>query len=223
MLDQGGGAASMGDDWWNKRQDKAPKASKTQYSDWYSGAYSGCAMCHYSRGTQYTQLTNTQLADADNNAREAAGLATVAAVTGTVIGSGLALAGVSGLAEAACADGDCTNEIGATGEIGQQYLTQAGGQSQAQFQTTQGVRVVDQLVNGMAYESKVGYTPLTSHISLQVSKDVELLVTGQVNSYSWVFFQSPITGAGGPSGPLYNLLIQNGIYVYYVLPYLFWN
>lgn len=208
----------MGDDWWKKRQDKTPKPPKTQYSDWYSGAYSGCAMCHYSRGTPYTRLTNTQLADADNNAREAAGLATVAAVTGTVIGIGLASAGVSGLVEAACADGDCTNEIGATGEIGEQYLTQAGGQSQVQFQTTQGVRVVDQLVNGMAYESKVGYTPLTNRISLEVSKDVELLVTGQVNSYSWVFFQSPITGAGGPSGPLYNLLIQNGINVYYVLP-----
>lgn len=175
-------------------------------------------MCHYTYGTQYTRLTNTQLADADNNARVAAGQATVAAAAGAAIGTGLGVVGAGGLAEVACADGDCTNEIGATGKVGQRYLGQAGGQSQVQFQTTQGTRVVDQLVNGMAYESKVGYTRLTLDTSLQVAKDVELMITGMVDSASWVFFPSPITGVGGPSGPLFDLLTQNGISVYYVIP-----
>lgn len=65
----------------------------------------------------------------------------------------------------------------------------------------------------MAYESKVGYVPLTQNISLQVSKDVELLNIGVVDQVTWVFFKSPITGLSGPSEPLYQLLTQNGISV----------
>jgi RHS repeat-associated protein len=121
-----------------------------------------------------------------------------------------------------CADGNCLDEIssaiGETGQIGQQYLQQMGGQSQAYFNTTLGGRFIDQLVNGMAYESKVGYVSLTESISLQVAKDVELMSLGLVNSVSWVFFPSPVTGLGGPSGPLYDLLVQNFISVYYVIP-----
>jgi len=110
------------------------------------------------------------------------------------------------------------NRLGSTGDIGEEYLQQNGGTPQQYFQTTQGGRYVDQLVNGMAYESKVGYVSLTEDISLQVSKDVKLLATGQVNSVSWVFFPSPLTGVGGPSLPLYNLLTQNGISVFYIFP-----
>ena len=108
--------------------------------------------------------------------------------------------------------------IGATGDIGEDWLKQFGGRPQAYFPTTQGTRYIDQLINGMAYESKVGYVALTQDISLQVSKDVELIHSGAVSSVSWVFFPSPTTGAYGPSGPLYNLLVNNGIQVFSVIP-----
>jgi RHS repeat-associated protein len=127
------------------------------------------------------------------------------------------------LVESACADGDCTDEvqqvlkgIGETGDLGESWLKQFGGVAQKYFNTSQGGRFIDQLIKGMAYEAKVGYVSLTEEISIQVAKDVELLFTGQVDSVSWVFFPSPITGLFGPSGPLYNLLIQNGISVFIV-------
>lgn len=50
-----------------------------------------------------------------------------------------------------------------------------GGESQVYFRTSQGGRYVDQLVNGIANESKVGYTTLTPDIHLQIAKDVELM------------------------------------------------
>jgi hypothetical protein len=127
---------------------------------------------------------------------------------------------MNGLLEAPAASSMAanTNPIGATGDIGENYLKLADGDSQVYFQTTQGGRYIDQLVNGQAYESKVGYVSLTDSISLQVSKDVELLTTGSVSSVNWVFFPSPVSGSFGPSGPLYNLLIQNGINVFVANP-----
>lgn len=101
--------------------------------------------------------------------------------------------------------------IGATGKIGENALKALGGESQVYFRTGQGGRYVDQLVNGIANESKVGYTSLTSDIRLQISKDVELMNTGQINGSTWHFFQSPVTGMGGPSGPLSEFLEQSGI------------
>jgi hypothetical protein len=119
-------------------------------------------------------------------------------------------------------NGECEEEvsgaIGKTGAIGEKYLQQFGGESQVYFPTDQGARYVDQVINDVAYESKVGYTALTEDISLQVSKDVELMSKGLVKSVSWVFSPSPITGGWGPSVPLFNLLDQNGINVFYVSP-----
>ena len=46
-------------------------------------------------------------------------------------------------------------EIGAVGE---DELKKFGGASQVHFDTTKGKRIVDQFVDGTAYESKVGYT-----------------------------------------------------------------
>lgn len=48
---------------------------------------------------------------------------------------------------------------------------------------------------------------------MQVAKDVELLVTGQVERYEWHFFTSPVTGKIGPTEALFELLDQNGIKV----------
>ncbi|WP_102275579.1 pre-toxin TG domain-containing protein [Cytobacillus massiliigabonensis] len=44
-----------------------------------------------------------------------------------------------------------------------------------------GGRYIDQLANGIAYESKVGYTSLTSRVKTQILKDAELIKKGQIN------------------------------------------
>lgn len=104
--------------------------------------------------------------------------------------------------------------IGSTGQVGEQWLANnLGGTSQAYFSTSQGARYVDQFANGIANESKVGYTSLTSSVQTQISKDVELMQTQQVGGVNWHFFDSPVTGLGGPSQPLLNSLQQNGINV----------
>ena len=104
--------------------------------------------------------------------------------------------------------------IGSTGQVGEQWLANnLGGTSQAYFSTSQGARYVDQFANGIANESKVGYTSLTQSVQIQISKDVELMQTQQVQGVNWRFFDSPVTGLGGPSRPLLNSLQQNGINV----------
>jgi len=112
------------------------------------------------------------------------------------------------------AEGGAFNAIGSTGKVGEQWLAQnLGGEPQVFFNTTQGGRYVDQLVGDIANESKVGYQSLTPSIQLQISKDAELLNGGTFQSVNWHFFQSPVTGLGGPSQPLMNALQQNGINV----------
>jgi hypothetical protein len=101
--------------------------------------------------------------------------------------------------------------IGATGEVGEEALRSLGGESQVFFRTSRGGRYVDQLVGGVAHESKVGYTTLTRSISNQISKDAELIATRQIQGSTWHFFGSPATGLGGPSGPLRAALEQAGI------------
>ena len=111
------------------------------------------------------------------------------------------------------AEGGTYSAIGSTGKIGEQYLQTLGGESQVYFPTSQGGRYIDQLVDGIANESKVGYQSLTPSIQLQISKDAELLNAGAVDGVNWHFFQSPVTGLGGPSQPLLNTLQQNGFNV----------
>jgi hypothetical protein len=112
------------------------------------------------------------------------------------------------------AEGGAYSAIGSTGQVGEQWLAQnLGGDSQVFFNTTQGGRYVDQLVGDVANESKVGYQSLTPTIQLQISKDAELLNGGTFQGVNWHFFQSPVTGLGGPSQPLLNALQQNGINV----------
>jgi RHS repeat-associated protein len=104
--------------------------------------------------------------------------------------------------------------IGSTGQVGEQWLANnLGGTSGKYFSTSQGARYVDQFANGIANESKVGYTSLTTSVQSQISKDVELMQTQQVGGVNWHFFNSPVTGLGGPSQPLLNSLQQNGINV----------
>jgi len=106
------------------------------------------------------------------------------------------------------------SSIGVTGEIGEDALKLLGGQSQVMFQTSQGVRIVDQLAPGdIANEAKVGYTTLDASTALQVSKDAELLQTKAVNGVTWNFYTSPVTGQGGPSATLLKALTNAGIEV----------
>jgi hypothetical protein len=101
--------------------------------------------------------------------------------------------------------------IGKTGEVGEQYLEQLGGKIQQYFDTPYGGRFVDQFVDGIANESKVGYTTLTDSTRLQIFKDVYLFGAGKVDAVNWHFFVSPITGEGGPSQPLQEQLTYHGI------------
>jgi hypothetical protein len=61
-----------------------------------------------------------------------------------------------------------------SGPIGETAQKALGGQSQVFFRTSTGARYVDQLVNGVAHESKVGYTSLTQDTAKQIAKDMEL-------------------------------------------------
>lgn len=96
--------------------------------------------------------------------------------------------------------------IGSTGGVGENFLKLFGGESQVYFKTSQGGRYIDQLVNSVAHESKVGYQSLTANISRQISKDVELIQSGQIQSASWHFFRSPVTERVGLSQPLLEAL-----------------
>ncbi len=134
---------------------------------------------------------------------------TIPAIDPVDLGVGLMMSASRSLGRSALAEEAAG--IGATGEIGESALRQLGGESQVFFRTSQGGRYIDQLVDGIANEAKVGYQSLTPEIRLQMMKDVELIQTQQVQGAVWNFFQSPVTGKIGPSGPLGNLLNSNNI------------
>lgn len=99
-----------------------------------------------------------------------------------------------------------------TGKAGEQVLSAIyGGKSQVYFSTSLGGRYIDQLAENVAHESKVGYTALTQRIRVQILKDAELIRTGAIEKSVWHFFVSGVTGLGGPSQPLIDFLVQNGI------------
>ncbi len=57
----------------------------------------------------------------------------------------------------------------------------------------------------------MGYVSLTDFVKKQIQKDVYARdVLGEV---VWHFFESGVTGKKGPSGPLYDYLIENEIKV----------
>lgn len=107
------------------------------------------------------------------------------------------------------------NKIGSTSVVGEDVLKTLGGEPQKYFKTEigPGGRYVDQFVDGVAHESKVGYTSLTKSITTQIAKDAELISTGQINGSTWHFFPSPVTGLQGASKPLIKALDSNGITV----------
>jgi hypothetical protein len=80
------------------------------------------------------------------------------------------------------------------------------------FQTPLGARRVDVLTpQGVAIESKVGYTSLTQTIQTQINKDALLMQNPQISGVQWIFSRSSVTGLAGPSTPLSDALAKAGI------------
>lgn len=138
------------------------------------------------------------------------GNATAGQKAGTVVGGiALPLSYLGGLLDGGT---EAKMAIGATGKLGENYLKTLGGESQVFKRTSLGGRFIDQLVGTTANESKVGYTTLTKTTSRQIAKDAELLQNDPaVTDVVWHFFQSPVTGQGGASGPLIEALQGAGI------------
>ena len=151
------------------------------------------------------RVTTTTARVATTTARVASAGTKVATATAKVTAGGAKQAINSAIA------GSVKNAIGWTGKIGEAFLRTLGGRSQVLFHTSKGKRFVDQLVQGIAHESKVGYTSLTKSVRKQILKDIELMKTGDVKGAVWHFFTSPVTGKGGPSKPLRDMLSNNGI------------
>lgn len=103
--------------------------------------------------------------------------------------------------------------IGQTGQVGEDALKALGGESQKFFNTSMGARYVDQFVDGVAHESKVGYQVLSEPIETQIEKDAELVSSGQAVKAVWHFFTSPQTGKAGPSQPLEDSLNAHNIQI----------
>ena len=101
---------------------------------------------------------------------------------------------------------------GVLGRIGERILERLGGVSKVALKTSSGKwRFIDQLVDGIAHESKTGYTYLTDFVKMQIDKDFDLLSNGQVQGVIWHFFESPWTGKIGLSPELAAYLTEKGI------------
>lgn len=68
------------------------------------------------------------------------------------------------------------------------------------------VRLLECRAEGAELVSQRGACVLSKRL-----KDVELIRTGRINSSTWHFFSSPVSGSIGPSAPLGELLQKNGI------------
>lgn len=116
--------------------------------------------------------------------------------------------------------------VGAETEVPQILANQAAGNAardaiaarypgadiEQTFQTALGARRVDVLTqDGLAIESKVGYTSLTQSIQTQIAKDQLLMQNPAISGVQWEFSPSAVTGQVGPSGPLAAALDKAGI------------
>ena len=94
------------------------------------------------------------------------------------------------------------------GKIGEAALNRTGGRPQVRLPTSMGPRVVDNVLNGIGREAKVGRVALTKRIGRQVAKDAELVRKGELKGYEWHFYRGK-TGVG-PTGPLRRELEKAG-------------
>ena len=102
-------------------------------------------------------------------------------------------------------------QVGVIGEIKLAELV--GGRPNVYFKTSLGGRYVDQLSNGIAYESKTGFVKYGESTLAwkQIKKDAELLRTEAVDGVYWYFFRSPQTGKVGADPRILSELTKNGI------------
>lgn len=104
-------------------------------------------------------------------------------------------------AEGAATTGVQANKV--AGDAASNFLNSVyGGTREVSLSTSLGVRRIDNLVDGVAMESKVGRTSLSKSVDMQIRKDMDLLnspVSG-VNAVEWHFFPGK-TGIG-PTAPL---------------------
>ncbi|WP_411347183.1 RHS repeat-associated core domain-containing protein [Paenibacillus sp. WLX2291] len=102
---------------------------------------------------------------------------------------------------------------GLAGEAFVASLAKATGENQLQqhFKTSMGTRIIDVLVKGSAYESKVGYVKYSQVAETQILKDAELVANDSVKNYTWHFLRSGVTSKIGADPRLLQLLTQNGI------------
>jgi len=99
------------------------------------------------------------------------------------------------------------------GKIGERALQALSGGTKKYFSTSLGARFVDNFIDGVAQESKVGYTELSKRIEAQIAKDLELLETKAVSGVEWHFFANPYTGAIGAAPQLLLYLSNTPIIV----------
>ncbi len=99
-----------------------------------------------------------------------------------------------------------------TGKAGEEYLTkQVGGVSQVRKSTSYGDRIIDQLADAVAHESKAGCKYLDEFTKKQILKDAELITIGEIKDATWHFYKSGVTGKDGASKPLLDFLTEHVI------------
>ena len=109
-----------------------------------------------------------------------------------------------------------------TGKVAEEYLLKSLPGGKAQFRVAnieyvidgvkkKGTRIVDVMCNGVAHESKVGYTTLTKRVKEEILKDVSLRKNKRVEKIVWHFYKSAVTKKAGPSKPLRDFLHKYGI------------
>jgi RHS repeat-associated protein len=116
--------------------------------------------------------------------------------------------GIAGSGATRGPGGALPGQIGRTGE---DFLHRAFGGRPASFETSQGRRFVDSFAGGVARESKVGRVSMSPRLRSQISKDLDLLQTRQIDAAEFHFFRSPVTGRGGPTPSVERLLKDCGI------------
>jgi RHS repeat-associated protein len=101
------------------------------------------------------------------------------------------------------------------GKAAESILSQTFGGSPRTIILNGARRDIDNFINGVAQEAKVGYTSLTTFIKDQIAKDAALLAdpASGVTSVEWHFFSSA-TGSGG-TAPLIQALRDAGVKIFY--------
>jgi hypothetical protein len=162
-------------------------------------------------------------------ARQAAGDAVVTGLTYGAVRIGASAFGVAGrtfvAAPSLAAEGEAVAAADSaqlafkTGGDAEAYLTKLypGAQTQVRFETAVGsgatrFRIIDVLDQGVANESKMGYTELSDLVRSQISKDAWLVKNNpNIKDVVWHFFRSGNTGKVGAAPEVLQALQQNGI------------